>query len=143
MNSQKAQFAEWCRGESGKPYLWGGSGPDGYDCSGFIIAGLQYSGVGITDHTAHQIYCIFGNNQVDISDAEPGDIVFYGSPERVHHCMVVAQRWSSGHITLVGARGGNSTTTTVDAAREMRAMVDIVDGTYWASERLCFVDPWK
>lgn len=28
----------WARGQAGKPYIWGGVGPKGYDCSGFMSA---------------------------------------------------------------------------------------------------------
>ena len=33
---------QWARGEAGKPYLWGGVGPVGYDCSGFMSALQNY-----------------------------------------------------------------------------------------------------
>lgn len=29
---------QWARSQAGKPYVWGGVGPDGYDCSGFMSA---------------------------------------------------------------------------------------------------------
>lgn len=31
------------RSQAGKPYVWGGSGPSGYDCSGFVSALINYS----------------------------------------------------------------------------------------------------
>lgn len=33
-----AKALDFARGEAGKPYLWGGVGPKGYDCSGFMSA---------------------------------------------------------------------------------------------------------
>lgn len=29
---------QWARAQAGKPYIWGGAGPTGYDCSGFMGA---------------------------------------------------------------------------------------------------------
>jgi hypothetical protein len=40
----------WARGEAGKPYIWGGVGPAGYDCSGFMSAIANY----ITKQPIHQ-----------------------------------------------------------------------------------------
>ncbi|MFE6305041.1 hypothetical protein [Nocardiopsis sp. NPDC057823] len=37
--SQRLQrAARWARNQAGKPYIWGGAGPRGYDCSGFTGA---------------------------------------------------------------------------------------------------------
>jgi len=33
----------WGRSQAGKPYVWGGVGPNGYDCSGFISALINYA----------------------------------------------------------------------------------------------------
>jgi hypothetical protein len=37
-----ASAVNWARGQEGKPYVWGGVGPGGYDCSGFIGAIQNY-----------------------------------------------------------------------------------------------------
>jgi hypothetical protein len=33
-----AEALEWARAQAGKPYIWGATGPNGYDCSGFMSA---------------------------------------------------------------------------------------------------------
>lgn len=40
---QALRGAAWARTQAGKPYIWGGVGPGGYDCSGFVGAVLNAS----------------------------------------------------------------------------------------------------
>ena len=37
----------YARAQLGKPYEWGGTGPDAYDCSGLVWAAYQSAGVDI------------------------------------------------------------------------------------------------
>lgn len=38
LNAALARGIAFARAQDGKPYIWGGVGPDGYDCSGFMSA---------------------------------------------------------------------------------------------------------
>ncbi|MHB8592868.1 MAG: C40 family peptidase, partial [Acidimicrobiales bacterium] len=62
----------------GKPYIWGGNGPAGYDCSGLTLASWQHgSGVSFA-RVANDQYHTAGTS-VPFSDLQPGDLVFWGS----------------------------------------------------------------
>ena len=123
-----------------KPCLWGGNGPDGYDCSGLVVAGLQYAGVNITDHTAAQLATIFEHKKTDV--VKPGCLIFYGDEDGIFHIMSVASVWQGGHYMLIGACGGDSKTKTVQDAARQRAAVETKHAGYWASAQMLIVDPF-
>lgn len=61
----------------GKPYVWGGTGPDGYDCSGLTQAAWSQAGVSLPRTTYDQVNA---GNQVSWDNKQPGDLLFfYGS----------------------------------------------------------------
>jgi len=73
----------FARAQLGKPYVWGGNGNPGYDCSGLTKA--AYAAAGITlPRTAQTQY-----NHVPRLPAgaapQPGDLLFFGTPRRIHH----------------------------------------------------------
>lgn len=65
----------------GTPYLWGGTTPNGFDCSGFTQYVFRHFGVGLGRTTYDQI-----NNGVSVSRGElqPGDLVFFGKSSPTH-----------------------------------------------------------
>ena len=58
----------------GTPYVWGGTSPSGFDCSGFVQYVLAENGKSVPRTTQEQFA---GGQAVDKSNLQAGDLVFY------------------------------------------------------------------
>jgi peptidoglycan DL-endopeptidase CwlO len=66
----------------GKPYRYGGSGPNGFDCSGLTMFAWRAAGVSLT-HGATQQYP--ETTHISLSSLQPGDLLFWGSGSYMGH----------------------------------------------------------
>ncbi|USQ83060.1 NlpC/P60 family protein [Streptomyces phaeoluteigriseus] len=64
----------FARAQIGKPYVWGATGPDSYDCSGLTQAAWKAAGVSLPRVTYDQVNA---GTTVSLSAAQPGDLVFF------------------------------------------------------------------
>jgi peptidoglycan DL-endopeptidase CwlO len=64
----------FARAQIGKPYVWGATGPDSYDCSGLTQAAWKAAGVSLPRTTYDQVNA---GTTVSLADAQPGDLVFF------------------------------------------------------------------
>jgi cell wall-associated NlpC family hydrolase len=89
----------------GKPYIWGGNGPVGYDCSGLALASWE-NGAGIGFARVSDDQYLTAGSPVSLVDLESGDLVFWGTDqtngESVYHTAIYV---GGGHI--VEAAGSN------------------------------------
>lgn len=91
----------------GTPYIWGGSGPEGYDCSGFVQEILMAAGADPPgDQTAQGLHDYFLGQSARHPPC-PGALSFYGrtATEIVHVAFCVSE------ALVVEAGGGGSHTT--------------------------------
>src|SRR5699024_1233149 len=65
----------------GLPYVYGGTGPNGYDCSGLVQAAWRQAGVDLPRTTYAQAN--LGTQIHDMSALQPGDIMFFSGQS--HH----------------------------------------------------------
>jgi peptidoglycan DL-endopeptidase CwlO len=63
----------YAQAQLGKPYQWGATGRDSFDCSGLAMMAYRAAGIDIPRTSEEQ--WIFGQ-QIPASQAQPGDLVF-------------------------------------------------------------------
>ncbi|MFI7237329.1 NlpC/P60 family protein [Streptomyces cyaneofuscatus] len=75
-NSRAARAVSFAHGAIGKPYVWGATGPNAFDCSGLTQAAWKAAGVSLPRTTYTQINA---GQRVSRSELAPGDLVFFYS----------------------------------------------------------------
>ena len=85
-NATVAKAIAAARTKLGDPYLWGGTGPDAYDCSGLTQFAYGAAGIALPRVAADQ-YRV--GARVDLSALLPGDLLFWATdpndPATIHH----------------------------------------------------------
>lgn len=69
----------------GVPYVYGGTTPSGFDCSGFVQYVYSHFGVNLPRTTTQQENC---GTQIPVSQAQPGDLYFWGNKGSAYHVAI-------------------------------------------------------
>ncbi|MDM8184091.1 NlpC/P60 family protein [Enterococcus cecorum] len=84
----------------GKPYVWGAKGPNSFDCSGFTrYVYLQVTGRDIGGWTVPQEGA---GTVIPVSQAQPGDLYFWGSRGSSYHVAIALGGGSYIHAPQPG-----------------------------------------
>jgi cell wall-associated NlpC family hydrolase len=78
----------------GKPYLWGGTGPDAFDCSGLVMMAYRAAGISIARTSQAQWAT---ETRIPASQVQPGDLVFFAGSD--------GTPTDPGHVGLVIGNG--------------------------------------
>jgi len=89
-DTEQAALAQ-AESQIGKPYEWGASGPDSYDCSGLVMWAYGRVGVHVDHWTGDQWN---EGEHLPVADIRPGDLLFFATdtsdPNTIHHVGMYA-----------------------------------------------------
>ena len=129
---RRAEFLRATLAKMGAPYVWGADGEDTFDCSGLVAFGLLKAG-GPDWRKSHNCER-FWKELHPTWTPRCGDLAFFGAkPNGASHVMIILP-----FGLVFGASGGNSTTTSVEAARAIKAKVKIFTDVNYRPDFLGF-----
>jgi cell wall-associated NlpC family hydrolase len=92
-NALVGEAVNYAEAQIGKPYLWGGTGPDAFDCSGLVMMAYRAAGVDIVRTSEKQWQTL---PHVPANKVVPGDLVFFagadGTPKAPGHVGLVVSK---------------------------------------------------
>jgi cell wall-associated NlpC family hydrolase len=85
--AQQQAVVRFALAQLGKPYLWGGTGPNAWDCSGLTMRAWNAAGIRLPRTTFQQV--LAGAPVTSTAAMEPGDLIFIagsdGTPSNPGH----------------------------------------------------------
>jgi murein DD-endopeptidase len=97
----------------GKPYKYGGSGPNGFDCSGLVRYSYKQAGVALPHNTVEQRSA---SRLIKVSELRRGDLLFFNQQGKKY-----------GHVAIYAGEG--KFVHAPSSGKSVRA--DRLDNPYW------------
>jgi len=96
-SSVGATALRYAQTQLGKPYVWGATGPNAYDCSGLVQWAFKQAGVTLPRVAAQQSLV---GTPVSRDQLQPGDLVFFYTP--VSHVAIYVGDGKILHASTAG-----------------------------------------
>ncbi|QAR35436.1 C40 family peptidase [Latilactobacillus curvatus] len=86
VNSKQQAVVSLAQQQVGKPYVWGATGPNSFDCSGLVQYVYSHAaGINLPRVTNQQESC---GSEVSLNALEPGDLLFWGNRGSTYHVAI-------------------------------------------------------
>lgn len=72
------EAVHWAEKQAGKPYVWGATGPNAYDCSGLVMKAYHHAGINLPRTTTDMISSP-KVRRISRRHAKRGDLAFFGT----------------------------------------------------------------
>lgn len=82
----------------GLPYVWGGTTPSGFDCSGLVQYVYKHFGIDIPRTTYEQVKV---GQTIPLEQLQPGDLLFFGGSD-IHHVGIYVGEGQYIHAPRTG-----------------------------------------
>jgi cell wall-associated NlpC family hydrolase len=96
--SQAEKVLGFAKEQLGKPYVWGATGPNSFDCSGLTLGAWKAAGVSLPRTTWDQVEV---GAKVSKSQLKPGDLIFFY--DDISHVGIYAGNGQMIHAPKPGA----------------------------------------
>ncbi len=82
----RVDLCQYAKEFLGNPYVWGGTSlTNGADCSGYVLSIFKKYGISLPHSSRAQANC---GTTIKLSEAQPGDLVFYGNGKTINHVAI-------------------------------------------------------
>lgn len=86
VSNVRVDLCQYAKQYIGNPYVWGGTSlTKGADCSGFVQSVFKKFGISLPRNSRSQAGV---GTKISISEAQPGDLIFYAKGGRINHVAI-------------------------------------------------------